>query len=224
MSYKIGQFKRTQYKEPYTDISKILEFEDQYLNTTPYGLNARDGMIVGNFQKDKIYHIKCNVKPSGNYTGLKQFKLKLKDSELKYQSLKVYDLISSNTVAVEVVFIPKYDFKNLVFEAIRDATLINDKNAFFYCTGITFARTLANVVDLLPAKVIKRVGIQGPEGLIFAINGEMIKMGKSRIYMSKEMDITSIGFYIGTDNSLDEDGNKIPYFDNKQFFVMDYQY
>lgn len=229
MSYKVGQFKRTDITDYVKeDIKSTLSYGvDSFIEQTPYGTNSRDGMIKGKFLKDTIYHIRCVAKvtgETGTYKSLKQFKLKLKDNEIKYQSLKIV-LLNSSMVTVDVIFIPQYDFEGLVFEAIRDASLINDKNAYVYCSSITKAEILTNVIDKINgATTLKKIGIQGPEGLTFAINGEMIKMGKGGIFISQEMEIASLAFIIEKIDAKDEDGNPIRYEDGLAFFILDYQY
>jgi hypothetical protein len=61
------------------------------------------------------------------------------------------------------------------------------------------------------------MGIQGPTGLLFSMNGEEIRIGKSGIYEVQDFPIENLGFVI-------KDTSPVPYQDGKDFFIMDFQY
>ena len=61
------------------------------------------------------------------------------------------------------------------------------------------------------------MGLQGPPGLLFSMNGEEIRIGKSGIYEVEGININQLSFVI-------KNNSPIPYADNLDYFIMDFQY
>ena len=75
---------------------------------------------------------------------------------------------------------------------------------------------MVNVIDYIGHSPLLKIGIQGPTGLLFCINGEEIRMGKSGIYeILNGYKVNSIGF-VPKPDSISPGG--------KDYFVLDYQY
>lgn len=221
MSYNIEQFKRTSF--PVANYQTKIEVTENMVT---------DNLIKYNFKANTIYYLKGTVK-SKNSTGSKKFRIKLNDSknENKYQIIDMYNYSSIGGTLIEIFFIPKYDFEQIILEDM------DNKNEIFTMATLTTFNTITNLIGNNETKIpfpVKQIGVQGPQGLTFIINGEKIVMGKSGIYMSSEMEITSIGFCIETkqsaqlgqkdpDNPIGE-GYDLMYPDNYTFFIMDYKY
>ena len=81
---------------------------------------------------------------------------------------------------------------------------------------LTFQK-ITNVIDYLsiPAdkvEILKKIGIQGPSGLLMCINGEEIRIGRSGLYeINYDINITFLGFVIKEKS-------------NNDYFILNYQY
>ena len=234
MSYKIGQLRELP-KNNFKDIDG--DIKDGILVNTPYGERDKDGALEYDFKKGEVYYFKIEIRKEGISKNI-PYKIKLKDKDGNYQSLELRKFKTDGDNAfdiVELIFIPKFDFQYMVFEAQRTAEYVDAEETYFYCFQRFTTRQLFNLIgtDSLPSGIteLMRVGIQGPVGLSFAINGEKIVLGKSRMFTSPEMSIKSIVFLVnpsyGTEENFEEfvgkENQKLLY-DAKNFFVMDYQY
>jgi hypothetical protein len=213
MSYNIGQFRRT-------DIGTS-NYEKDVDKTITTGLDENnDGVILfrEGLSAGEIYRLQATLK-STNLPSNTKIKIKLKDSNNKYQILKIINISSS--YKLNLIFIPQYNFEKIVFEIDRISNASISQNARVSAEQIKLT-SMTNIISELGNNItrLKRVGIQGPEGMSFVINGELLKMGKSRIFMSDEMEITSVCFIIEDLSKTD------PFFmeNNIPFFIMDYQY
>lgn len=140
------------------------------------------------------------------------------------QILQTYTVIQGDpqyAVPFELVFTPNTTYTEVVFELQRDASdyaILNSDGT----SGrkITLAiNTFSNVLNILTnleSSPLKRIGVQGPPGLIMCINGEEIHVGRSGIYeLNVDIDITFLGFVLKQSGQTS---------DGLDFFVMDYQY
>ena len=64
---------------------------------------------------------------------------------------------------------------------------------------------------------IKKMGLQGPPGFMFSMNGEEIHIGKSGMYEVEGINISNLSFVI-------KNISPIPYEDNLDYFIMDFLY
>lgn len=213
MSYSIGQFRRT-------DIGTS-NYEENIDKTITIGSDDKDSAILlnGGFVAGRIYRLQATLK-STNLPSNTQIKIKLKDNNNnKYQIVKIINISSS--YKLNLIFIPQYDFGKIVFEIDRISNTSISQNAQVSAEQVKIT-IMKNIISELGNNItrLRRIGIQGPEGMLFVINGELLKMGKSRIFMSDEMEITSVCFIV---NELE---NNDPFFmeNNVPFFIMDYQY
>ena len=73
-----------------------------------------------------------------------------------------------------------------------------------------------NVLTTIGQRVLNKIGVQGPPGLLMCINGEDIRVGPSGIYeINNGYQVTFIGFVIQeSDQTLDR----------RDYFILDYQY
>lgn len=155
----------------------------------------------------------------------------------KKMVIKILPIITGESQQITVLFSPKIDgFTNICFylknksnnDNISD--LVSIENASLY--------TLNNVIDGVIRKqvsseeksgdgvkvtiVLKKIGLQGATGLPFMINGEEFKIGKSEIFTSDDIIISSLGIFAVESNSSNNGIN--PYYEDKNFFVLDYEY
>lgn len=221
MSYNIGQITRASYSE--YEINKLDSITISNVQS-PYSANTaiKDKALKYDFTEGITYHFTTTLTPH-SMTGQHIVKIKLvNENTNQYQTIKVLKQSFSFSFNIDLIFKANYNFTHLVFEILRT----NLTNADAYLTPSNNVNTtklteVKNIVKELQLNRLKKVGIQGPFGLKFAINGEEIKLGKSGIFTSEEMDIASIGFIIEEYNDY---GDTLATFDNKAFFIMDYQY
>ena len=129
----------------------------------------------------------------------------------------------------ELVFTPNDKIYNaIVFEKARanasDTNSIelvqdNENNKF---TKIQLKK-LVNIINILKEKYsnfshIKQLGIQGPSGFIFSMNGEEFYIGKTGIYEVSDVNISNLSFVVD-EKRIQEDDRK-----EKGFFIMDFKY
>lgn len=213
MSYNIGQITQADYSE--YEINKLDSITISGVQS-PYSANTaiQDKALKYDYFTEGItYHFITTLTPH-SMTGQYIVKIKLvNENTNQYQTIKVLkQSFSSSGFEIDLIFKANYNFTHLVFEILRT----NLTNADAYLTpsdnvNTTKLTEVKNIVKELQLNRLKKVGIQGPSGLKFAINGEEIKLGKSGIFMSEEMEISSVGFIIPKTN-------------NGDLFIMDYQY
>ena len=225
MSYQIGQFKRTDYSGLYETTLDNLIYGKQ---NSIYNSNVEDGTLKlnnENFIAGEVYKLKTTLNANRNdFNG--QIQIKLSDGNNKYQILKNFSMIGTNK-NLNLIFMPHYNFNSIVFEIVRTGSNSNTDISIEANENVTTLSKMTNVLttSAISKDKVRKVGIQGPEGMNFAINGSLIKMGKSGIFMSKEMDITSVCFVVENRvSNKDEYGDPIWHEDKKTFFIMDYQY
>ena len=238
MSYKIGQFKRTDlnienYQAGVNIPIRFGEIEAEDGRGKYYGFSLQGNNT--SFQAGDIYVLKYALYKNGEDSeNLTRVKLKLFKDTLanNYQALKAINLTQyqkDEHFFDEVAFVPQFnDYDFLVAES--DLSTIVEPNVFTkaaikFDTETTTLHTLTNLLNKEPFKNknIKQIGIQGPEGLLFVINGEPIRLGKSGIYLSQEdMLIQSLAVQV-----VEEKDFILPTSNNEkryQFFTIDYIY
>lgn len=236
MSYKIGQFKRTDFSEYYSASSIEIKPDNYGTFVSPYNDNLQDGALKIDFSAGVIYIVDFVAETSDAQKNFEYVKVKLKkNNNNDYQSIKTLNMTNKNSVRSIVGFQPYVNYDALVLEASRStATSLKDLMVKFSEGSATdpkvTIKSLKNILTLSPftGKKIIKIGIQGPEGMLFVVNGEPIRLGKSGIYISREdMVIQSLGFVLEEDKIIttkDENGNIITIGDGLQFFTMDYIY
>jgi hypothetical protein len=127
----------------------------------------------------------------------------------------------TGTATFELIFTPNATYNQVIFNLIRESL---DYSVYrqMDVTILAFQK-LTNVVTNYLAKNftgltgLKKIGVQGPPGLLMEINGEEIQIGRSGIYelYNSNVVITDMGFVI-KDSSDTQDG--------KDYFIMDFKY
>lgn len=176
--------------------------------------------VSGNLVPGESYYLKFTVNQK---TELDQdFSIILKnrttgDTSIT-QRVKSYKTIAgenNNKIAYEFVFTPNSTYNQIVFQLQR-----KDIDYFVPRKMIVDVIKLCRVTNIIDTSLkvkhpelvyLKKIGVQGPTGMMFVLNGEEIKIGRTGIYelYSDLIQITFLGFILDND---------------KTFFTVDYQY
>lgn len=216
MSYNIGQFKRTQLG--INSYETLIEKDKYAISNSSEGNISMNGN--NSFNAGTIYRLSTILTGEQN----NQIKIKLQNGTdgNDFQTIKITKITSANgQKKIDLIFLPLRKFQKIVFEDVNNSNhrIYADNNS-----NVTKLSTMTNIISHL-GKISKlnQIGIQGPEGLVFAINGNQLQLGKSGIFMSEEMEITSLCFIADTEKKItDENGNELNV--EHPFFIMDYQY
>lgn len=230
MSYNIRQFKSTSLKGQYIQNITGTVIKDETINLDNNFPSQQDGMLYLNkdFSKGTTYYFNVDLALQGakGTTNVQRIIVKLYSDPNTFQIVRI--LNARETLKnIVLMFTPKLNFKYLVFEIERNSTTINDENVYYKCDEINNRKILNNILQDEgfgdgQNKVLKKIGIQGPPGLLFAVNGESMKLGDSGIYESHNLEISSLGFVINNNDNKKELDTFIGY--NSKFFIVDYLY
>lgn len=173
--------------------------------------------IKGNFEKQICYSFKKLNLKNLSFRPI-SIKLMNENNFSNYQTLKKIQNIDKIDLT-DFTFIPERKFEYIVFEY-----------AYGYPIEVesTSLRKIENIYETIGKPYITSLGIQGVSGLKFVINGNVIQIGKSRLYTVSDVDIDFIGFIIEEKESDDNDKEKqtipVPLNRTDNYFIMDYQY
>lgn len=230
MSYNIGQLRRNQINSYSTALSyrqdlirnenSIIDFYDQCMYLS--GAN-----IVSSIYS---YYLKFEVTQLPEV--IQEFSIKLQSDEVtvdNIQNIRSFVVKQGlGTTTFELIFTPNLNYNQIIFELKRMALDFYTDNGdgtsgrIMNIKILQFDRVI-NVISSYLAKnfpgmtSLKKIGIQGPPGLLFCIDGEEIRIGRSGIYelYNEDITISYIGFII-KDSLFTQDG--------KDFFIMDFKY
>lgn len=229
MSYKIGQLRKNQINDYFTPIgsdaykyevgSKSEESSEESGRKSYIGSTAVFDSFIGinnKLIKDNNYYLSFKIGSWSNY----HFKIKLMGEDGKI-SMTVKEFKTRGTEICELVFTPNDDnYTMIVIEKVRNDT--SDTNGVIIDSSSIKLHLLTNIITKLNARYdslayLKKMGLQGPPGLLFSMNGEEFHMGKSGIYEIQDINITNLSFVI-KDDVAEADGKQ------KNYFIMDFQY
>ena len=230
MAYQIGQLRRNQIDSYSTALSyrqdlirnenSIIDFYDQCMYLS--GANVVSSIYS--------YYLKFEVTQLPEVT--QEFSIKLQSDEVTIDNIQnirsfvVKQGIDKTTF--ELIFTPNSNYNQIVFELKRLALDFYTNNGdgtsgrIMKIKILQFDRII-NVISSYLAKnypgmtSLKKIGIQGPPGLLFCIDGEEIRIGRSGIYelYNEDINISHMGFII-KDSLFTQDG--------KDYFIMDFKY
>lgn len=228
--YQIGQLRRNQINSYSTALSyrqdlirnenSIIDFYDQCMYLS--GAN-----IVSSIYS---YYLKFEVIQLPEV--IQEFSIKLQSDEVtvdNIQNIRSFVVKQGlETTTFELIFTPNSNYNQIVFELKRMALDFYTDNGdgtsgrIMKIKILQFDRVI-NVISSYLAKnfpgmtSLKKIGIQGPPGLLFCIDGEEIRIGRSGIYelYNEDITISNMGFII-KDSLFTQDG--------KDFFIMDFKY
>jgi hypothetical protein len=206
MSYLVGQIRRNQISSFSTDVNYTSNVE----SNNPY--LAIDGTLSANVS----YYLQFKVKQGDEREN---FILKLKNEAIE-QSVQTFHVTKGNDYTTfELIFTPNRTYSKVAFELNREDA--NDANKVLDIEILNFY-LVKNIVTELQSKFsglkkLKKIGIQGPPGLLFVLDGDEIRIGKTGIYelYNDSITVAYLGFCIKESNQT---------FDGKDFFILDFTY
>lgn len=228
--YRLGQLNRTQI----SSYSSSLTYRQDFIINETGIIDFYDPCLYLNSSNSVSstysYYLKFEVKQLPD--SVQTFSLKLKSDEVTVdseQSIRTFSVKQGvETTIFELVFNPNSSYNQVIFELRRlalDFYIDNGDNTSGRKMDIKILQfeRLTNVIDdylvkkFDGLKKLKKIGIQGPPGLLFCIDGEEMRIGRSGIYelYNEDLEISYIGFII-KDSLFTQDG--------KDFFIMDFKY
>ena len=203
----------------YIDINNIEPFQDACIINnngnfeagTPYRLTFKIKSLLTS-QKIIIKLVETEA-----IDGVLQEKTDVGEEEIETITVVANDDPDASSIQYEVFFVPDKAYNTIKFELQRtsaDFSISGENGIKGRQVVITeyHIEEIENILALeaLNGRIIRKLGLQGPTGLTFVIDGEIIRIGKSGIYELYNDDLTIE--FIGV--ILDEG----------QAFIMDYKY
>lgn len=215
--YRIGQLTKeqmTNYMDKLAYRQTLLDTEDTIIVFQNPCLNLSGTNVVSSLFS---YYIKFKVKQSTAYT--QDFVIKLKNSKYT-QEIKTLNVKKGNDyTSFELIFTPNATYNQIIFELKRTNIDFGTTSRVMNVTISTLSK-INNVIETyLSSKYsglanLKKIGLQGKSNLLFTINGEEIRIGRSGIYelYHQDITITYLGFVIDENTKEDE------------YFILDFKY
>ena len=234
MSYKFGQFRKSQYSDylsplDYTlnnlrvesSLSTGVVFIDKGIdlegNNILQALTS-DGKQRSYYIRFKIYKLdtvqKITVRLVNTEKTIDNTQL-IEDIEIPAGNSTDYDIF-------EIILSPNdnHTYNQIYFQLNReliDYNTLKPDGTYGREMNISIDRLdeIYNVINYLNTSIdnkgtLKQIGVQGPPGLLMSINGEAIRIGRSGLYeINNGINTTFIGFIVEAD---------------EKYFILDYQY
>lgn len=230
MTYNIGQLRRneiTSYVNPVKYTKKTIINDESIIDFQDICLEMSGDQIV---DATSSYYLKFEV--SQRPEAAQDFIIKLKNNDVtidNVQEVKTLKVAAgTGKISFELIFNSNSKYNQLIFELQRlalDFYLDNGDGTSGRKMEINILEfsKIINIVDsYLKGKFsgltkLKKIGLQGPPGLMFVLDGEEIRIGRTGVYelYNDNIEISYIGFII-KDSLFTQSG--------KDFFVMDFKY
>lgn len=230
MTYNIGQLRRneiTSYVNPVKYTKKTIINDESIIDFQDICLEMSGDQIV---DTTSSYYLKFEV--SQRPEAAQDFIIKLKNNDVtidNVQEVKTLKVAAgTGKISFELIFNSNSKYNQLIFELQRlalDFYLDNGDGTSGRKMEINILEfsKIINIVDsYLKGKFsgltkLKKIGLQGPPGLMFVLDGEEIRIGRTGVYelYNDNIEISYIGFII-KDSLFTQSG--------KDFFVMDFKY
>lgn len=178
------------------------------ITTTNDEQNAEISSPDQPFEAGTIYYI-SGIPVNGSKNSYTH--IYLSDGVMK-QSIKTIPFIKEGTKTVDIAFVPKNTCKNIYIKKQSNASGVEEAT-------ITI-NALANILPV-DGNTIQKLGFQTAPGFTFVLNGELIRVGKSGTYSISDINIKTLGV-VG--NATANPDNPIPFNEDSNYFLMDYQY
>lgn len=221
MSYNVGQFRRNQVTATeYSTKLSIGSYISSYDSPIADGLTVKNSAVAltvdgSPLKKNAIYHIRFKM---GTY-NMVPFRLVLANAD-KTKKMTIKRINPRASEVYEAIFMPNSaDYNTLVFERVRanagDSTgsvvPISSSNIELY--------ELKDIMQsgMFPSDKLHQIGVQGPSGMLFSVNGEELRIGKSGIYELQGVTVSQLGFVVKKSAST-------PFADGYDYFILDYYY
>lgn len=220
-TYKIGQIRRHQFsvndfKEDLTPICKKVENENKVTQADISFIDMAIALNDRNYVVNETYYVRLRIKR--RVDGVQSFEIKLQEDanafleEPRVQHIKnivVYQKVDSEKKDeydyFEFIFSPNSQYNKLLFVMSRTVTDFYIKNGRVMDFDIEDVRVIKNLLtsNVMSSyygnvSILKKIGIQADSGLLFSINGEEMRIGRSGFYelYDDNIPIISIGFVI----------------------------
>lgn len=231
-NYRLGQLRRNQLSSYSTNV----DYKTNLIVNTSSNIDFYDPSIVINNggQVSSIYSYYLRFKVKQRTDSIQDFVIKLKNNtgslEEDFQTVRILSVksgLANDYITFELIFNPSENYNQIVFELKRitlDFSIFDqDKSGrimdiqildFYIINNIITDYLKSHYTDL---QQLKKIGIQGPPGLMFTIDGEEIRLGKTGIYelYNDKIRISYLGFVI-------KESSYFP--DGKDFFILDFKY
>ena len=234
MSYKFGQFRKSQlnsYLTPlnYTlndlrvesSLSKGVIFIDKGIDLQ--GTNILQALT--NERKQRSYYLRFKIFKQNTVQKITVRLVntnKIQDNVQTIEDIEIPIGENNDYCIFELILSPNdnHTYNQIYFELNReliDYNTLNQDGTYGRKINIVIDRLdeIYNVINYLNVSienkgVLKQIGIQGPPGLLMSINGEAIRVGRSGLYeINNGIKTTFIGFIVEA---------------NEKYFILDYQY
>lgn len=175
------------------------------------------------------YYLRFKVKQF--IDSVQDFTIKLKNNQLtedNTQSIRNFKVKMGTEESIfELIFTPNSNYNEIIFELSRlilDFQITNENGTGGRIIDIEILDfyLINNIVNVLSSLYpnltkLKKIGLQGSPGLLFTLDGEEIRIGRSGIYelYHEEISISYIGFVIKESSGP---------LSGKDFFILDFKY
>ena len=235
MSYKIGQFSRGRltldsYKSDINFVYKDM-FGEKYIENQKVGGSSYGTPVLtptATLGLGKSYYLKFTIVKENGVNLDWNFTIKAHSSGGLNQQIKKITFVGSethNTATYEFIFTPKINVSAIHFEIERNADDENltyeggyvGKYANVIIQNFHIVENILQYESVGLPSVINKLEVKSMSGLLMAINGEEIRVGRRNIYELNydKIKVTSLGFVLKPSKY---------YLDGYDYFTMNYQY
>lgn len=227
MPYQIGQYRRQQQIDQYSEDLGTVVIENQERTNQTFGttLSFIDKIATNiKVNNQNCYYLHFTVKQMNTQ---QKFYLKLINTSqtgiITEQLIDTYEVIGGNIenkfYHFETIISPNATYNGILWELQRNNNDLSGNSRVMNVTVNSFTQ-LKNILSTLNIQRLTKVGIQGPPSLLMCINREPIRIGRNGIYeLNNGIDITSISFvpkFVPKNNSS---GSNV-----LDYFIMDFEY
>ena len=234
MSYKFGQFRKSQLSSYLTpldyslddlrvesSLSKGVVFIDKGIDLE--GSNILQALTSDG--KQRSYYLRFKVFKQETAQKITIRLVNTTKTQDNVQTIENIEIPAGNTNdfdIFELVLSPNdnHTYNQIYFELNReliDYNILKPDGTYGREMHILIDRLdeIYNVINFLQTSIenkgkLKQIGVQGPPGLLMSINGEAIRIGRSGLYeINNGINTSFIGFIIEAD---------------EKYFILDYQY
>ena len=234
MSYNIGQLRRNQitkydtpmplYPKDYSSNHQTYITEDIYVYDVAF-------VLATPLEKDTNYYfsfiaeaqtqeLTVTLVGGGREMPIKTFSIKGQESFCELVFTPNDNVYTKIVVKKKRTNFSQYDYAKIKIKGTNGYNdwLIEEDGSL----ATVKLKKLVNVINsdlkrIYGLQYIKKMGLQGPPGFMFSMNGEEIHIGKSGMYEVEGINISNLSFVI-------KNISPIPYEDNLDYFIMDFLY
>ena len=234
MSYKFGQFRKSQLSSYLTPLDYSLDdlrVESSLSRGVVFidkGIDLEGSNILQALTSDgkqRSYYLRFKVFKQETIQKITIRLVNTTKTQDNVQTIEDIEVPAGNTNdydIFELVISPNdnHTYNQIYFELNReliDYNTLKPDGTYGREMNIIVNRLdeIYNVINFLQTSIenkgkLKQIGVQGPPGLLMSINGEAIRIGRSGLYeINNGINTTFIGFIVEAD---------------EKYFILDYQY